>query len=77
MSQVLRESSVFEASHPHVTIPPHVLLQAERDAPVDVQMGPLLLEDVRQDVRSRLWLALANDQTLCKLYENGQVCELP
>ena len=52
------------------------MLQAERDAPVDVQMGPLLLEDVRQDVRSRLWLALANDQTLCKLYENGQVGDL-
>lgn len=34
------------------------MLQAERDAPVDVQVGTVLYEDAPQELRSRLWMAL-------------------
>lgn len=41
-----------------------MIAQAERDAPVDVQVGPVLYEDAPQELRSRMWMALLNDPNL-------------
>ncbi|KAA6417907.1 MAG: GTPase activator NB4S EVI5 [Trebouxia sp. A1-2] len=49
------------------------LLEAERDAPVDVQIGPQLVEEAPQELRSRLWLALMNNPQLCHTYDDGKV----
>ncbi|KAK9818215.1 hypothetical protein WJX72_008962 [[Myrmecia] bisecta] len=52
-------------------------LQAERDAPVDVQMGPVLYEDAPQELRSRLWLALLENPSLTgNLHEQRDLEEL-
>ncbi len=48
-------------------------LQAERDAPVDVQIGPQLVEEAPQELRSRLWLALIDNPQLCHTYDDGKV----
>lgn len=59
----------------------HSTLQAERDAPVDVQIGPQLVEEAPQELRSRLWLALIANPELCHTYQDGQVsqasCSIP
>lgn len=39
-------------------------LQARRDTPVDVQVGPFLWEDAPQELRSRLWIALLSNPHL-------------
>ncbi|KAL0035338.1 hypothetical protein WJX77_001763 [Trebouxia sp. C0004] len=49
------------------------LLEAERDAPVDVQIGPQLVEEAPQELRSRLWLALIDNPQLCHTYDDGKV----
>lgn len=49
------------------------LLEAERDAPVDVQIGPQLVEEAPQELRSRLWLALIDNPQLCHTYDEGKV----
>ena len=41
-----------------------VWLQMERDAPVDVQIGPQLYEHAPQELRSRRWMALLDTPTL-------------
>ena len=51
-------------------------MQAERDAPVDVQIGPQLVEEAPQELRSRLWLALIDNPQLCHTYDEGKVCIL-
>lgn len=51
-------------------------MQAERDAPVDVQVGPQLVEAAPQELRSRLWLALLANPDLCCTYQDGQVTSL-
>ena len=51
-------------------------VQAERDAPVDVQIGPQLVEEAPQELRSRLWLALIDNPQLCHTYDEGKVCIL-
>ena len=50
-------------------------LQAERDAPVDVQIGPQLVEEAPQELRSRLWLALIDNPQLCHTYDDGKVLQ--
>ncbi|KAL3137366.1 regulation of vesicle fusion [Trebouxia sp. C0010 RCD-2024] len=49
------------------------LLEAERDAPVDVQIGPQLVEQAHQELRSRLWLVLIDNPHLCHVYDEGKV----
>lgn len=41
-----------------------ILLEEERDAPVDVQVGFQLYEDAPQELRSRLWMALLHHPEL-------------
>eukprot|EP00884_Botryococcus_braunii_P004172 jgi/Botrbrau1/13756/Bobra.0056s0013.2 len=50
-------------------------LQAERDAPVDVQVGPVLYEDAPQELRSRMWMALLNDPNLTGFLSEERVLE--
>ena len=50
-----------------------MVLQAERDAPVDVQIGPQLVEQAHQELRSRLWLVLIDNPHLCHVYDEGKV----
>lgn len=52
----------FPVSRSHLLL--GMVLQAERDAPVDVQVGPVLYEDAPQELRSRMWMALLNDPNL-------------
>jgi len=40
------------------------VVQARRDTPVDVQVGPFLWEDAPQELRSRLWIALLTNPHL-------------
>ncbi|KAI8114040.1 hypothetical protein M9434_002166 [Picochlorum sp. BPE23] len=40
------------------------LLEEEKDAPMDVQIGFAVYEDAPQELRSRLWMALMRDSTL-------------
>lgn len=47
-----------------------IALQARRDTPVDVQVGPFLWEDAPQELRSRLWIAL-----LCNPHLIGNLVE--
>mmetsp|Transcript_5393 Transcript_5393/g.15439 ORF Transcript_5393/g.15439 Transcript_5393/m.15439 type:complete len:845 (+) Transcript_5393:278-2812(+) len=41
-------------------------LREERDAPVDVQIGPQLYEGASQDLRRRLWIALLDNGSLAR-----------
>lgn len=49
-------------------------MQEERDAPVDVQIGPQLYENAPQELRSRLWIALLDNSTLATSVECSAVC---
>jgi len=49
------------------------LLEEQRDAPMDIQIGFSLYEDAPQDLRSRLWVALLNQS---KLVEDFKLCKL-
>jgi hypothetical protein len=49
------------------------LHQAERGAPVDVQIGPQLYEDAPQELRSRLWVALLDNASLARRVEASSV----
>eukprot|EP00890_Picochlorum_soloecismus_P001828 jgi/Picsp_1/2646/NSC_00876-R1_gtpase activator nb4s evi5 (contains tbc domain) calmodulin-binding protein pollux (contains ptb and tbc domains) len=50
------------------------LLEEQRDAPMDIQIGFSLYEDAPQDLRSRLWVALLNQS---KLVEDFELCKAP
>ena len=45
-----------------------ILLQEQRDAPVDVQVGFQCYEDAPQELRSRLWMALLQHPELVERY---------
>ena len=47
--------------------------QEERDAPVDVQIGPQLYERAPQELRSRLWMALLDNPTLATSVKRSAV----
>ena len=47
--------------------------QEERDAPVDVQIGPQLYERAPQELRSRLWISLLDNPTLASSVEHSAV----
>jgi hypothetical protein len=49
------------------------LLDEQRDAPMDIQVGFSLYEDAPQDLRSRLWVALLNQS---KLVEDFRGCKV-
>ena len=49
-------------------------LQARRDMPVDVQVGPFLWEDAPQELRSRLWIALLGNPMLIGNLVEEKVC---
>ena len=40
---------------------------------MDVQIGPQLVEEAPQELRSRLWLALIDNPLLCHTYDEGKV----
>lgn len=40
---------------------------------MDVQIGPQLVEEAPQELRSRLWLALIDNPQLCHTYDEGKV----
>ena len=40
---------------------------------MDVQIGPQLVEEAPQELRSRLWLALLDNPLLCHTYDEGKV----
>ncbi len=46
-----------------------LLLQEQRDAPVDVQIGFLVMEDSPQELRSRLWMALLEHPELVERFQ--------
>jgi hypothetical protein len=48
----------------------HSLLEAQRDAVVDVQVGLALYEDAPQELRSRLWMALLEHPELGERYHS-------
>ncbi len=50
-----------------------IVLQEERDAPVDVQIGPQLYENAPQELRSRMWIALLDNNTLAHSVECSAV----
>ena len=52
---------------------PTELLQVARDAPVDVQIGPVLYEDAPQELRSRMWWALLENPKLVSLLGTERV----
>jgi hypothetical protein len=45
----------------------------ERDAPVDVQIGPQLYERAPQELRSRLWMALLDNPSLATSVKHSAV----
>ena len=49
------------------------LLEEQRDAPMDIQVGFSLYEDAPQDLRSRLWVALLSQS---KLVEDFKRCKV-
>ncbi|KAK9843314.1 hypothetical protein WJX74_010233 [Apatococcus lobatus] len=51
------------------------LLQVARDAPVDVQIGPVLYEDAPQELRSRMWWALLEHPKLVSLLGTERALE--
>lgn len=42
------------------------LLEEEKDAPMDVQIGFAVYEDAPQELRSRLWMSVMRDSALCR-----------
>lgn len=50
------------------------MMQVARDAPVDVQIGPVLYEDAPQELRSRMWWALLENPKLVSLLGTERVC---
>jgi len=46
-----------------------LLLQEQRDAPVDVQIGFQVMEDAPQELRSRLWMALLQHPELAERFQ--------
>lgn len=53
-----------------------ILLQEQRDAPVDVQVGFQVYEDAPQELRSRLWMALLQHPELVERYQAVQRADL-
>jgi len=47
-----------------------ILLDEEKDAPVDVQVGFQLFEDSPQELRSRLWMALLHHPELAERFQS-------
>jgi hypothetical protein len=50
------------------------LLEEQRDAPVDVQVGFQLYEDAPQELRSRLWMAILEHPKLVSDYQVRCAC---